>query len=80
MVVTMAGIQEARRIAGAHAQTLVAAMTASFAIGQLLGPLVVGYVVRATGTLAPVLMAAAGLLVLSAVSLLPFNRGKEIPA
>jgi predicted MFS family arabinose efflux permease len=79
MVVTMAGIQEARRIAGAHAQTLVATMTASFATGQLLGPLVVGVIVRTTGTLAPVLLGAAALLVLSAVSLLPFTR-KEIDA
>lgn len=80
MVVTMAGIQEARRVAGAHAQTLVATMTASFATGQLLGPLVVGFIVRATGTLAPVLLGAAALLVLSAVSLIMFTRGKGIPA
>jgi predicted MFS family arabinose efflux permease len=41
MVVTMAGIQEARRLAGAAAPRLIAAMTASFAVGQLLGPLTV---------------------------------------
>ena len=38
MVVTMAGIQEARRIAGASAPRLIAAMTAAFAVGQLVGP------------------------------------------
>jgi hypothetical protein len=41
MVVTMAGIQEARRIGGAAAHRLVAAMTAAFAVGQLLGPFLV---------------------------------------
>lgn len=39
MVVTMAGIQEARRLAGAAAPRLIAAMTAAFAVGQLVGPL-----------------------------------------
>ena len=41
MVNTMAGMQEARRIAGAHAPKLMAAMTAAFALGQLAGPIVV---------------------------------------
>lgn len=36
MVVTMAGMQEARRIGGGA--TLMAAMTASFALGQIAGP------------------------------------------
>jgi hypothetical protein len=38
MVVTMAGLQEARRVAGASAPRLIAAMTAAFAVGQLVGP------------------------------------------
>jgi hypothetical protein len=41
MVVTMTGIQEARRIAGATAPRLIAAMTAAFALGQLVGPFTV---------------------------------------
>jgi len=41
MVITLAGMLEARRQA-ASAGTLMAAMTAAFASGQLLGPLVVG--------------------------------------
>jgi Uncharacterised MFS-type transporter YbfB len=41
MVVTMTGIQEARRIAGASAPRLVAAMTTAFAVGQLVGPFTV---------------------------------------
>ena len=41
MVATMAGMQEARRLAGAGAARLMAAMTAGFALGQLSGPIVV---------------------------------------
>jgi predicted MFS family arabinose efflux permease len=42
MVVTMAGMQQARLVAGAAAPQLMAAMTAAFAAGQLLGPLTIG--------------------------------------
>jgi MFS family permease len=41
VAMTMAGLQEARRIAGANAPRLMAAMTAAFALGQLAGPIVV---------------------------------------
>jgi len=41
MVATMACVQEARRIGGVGAGGLIAAMTAAFAIGQLIGPLAV---------------------------------------
>lgn len=39
MVMTMAGLQEARRVAGADAKKLMGAMTAAFALGQVAGPL-----------------------------------------
>ena len=42
MVVTMAGMQQARLVGGAAAPQLMAAMTAAFAAGQLLGPLTIG--------------------------------------
>jgi MFS family permease len=45
MVVTMAGIQEAREAGGEHGTRLVARMTAAFALGQLAGPLLVSAVV-----------------------------------
>ena len=41
MVATMAAMQEARRLAGAAAPRLIAAMTAAFALGQLSGPVLV---------------------------------------
>ena len=43
MVMTMAGFQEGRRIAQGPPARLIAAMTAAFALGQLLGPLLVGW-------------------------------------
>jgi hypothetical protein len=43
MVITMVGLQEARRIAGTSARPLMAAMTSAFAAGQIAGPLVVSF-------------------------------------
>ena len=76
MVITMAGMQEARRVAGARARALMAAMTSAFALGQLLGPIAVGFLVQATGGFGPVLMLAAAILVLSAISLMSFDANK----
>jgi MFS family permease len=39
MVITMLGMQEAQAVGGAGARKLIAAMTAAFAAGQLVGPL-----------------------------------------
>jgi predicted MFS family arabinose efflux permease len=41
VVATMAGLQDGRRVAGTSATRLLAAMTAAFAIGQVIGPLLV---------------------------------------
>jgi predicted MFS family arabinose efflux permease len=60
MVITMAGMQEARRVAGPQARALMAAMTSAFALGQILGPLVVGL------GFSPALILAASVLALSA--------------
>lgn len=70
MVITMAGMQEARRVAGSQARALMAAMTAAFALGQILGPALISLLVQAEVKFAPALALAAGLLALSAISLL----------
>jgi hypothetical protein len=64
MVVTMAGLQEARRVAGAAGSPrLMAAMTAAFGLGQLLGPLTLGGAPSLeAGLVLPSLLAAALLL------------------
>lgn len=49
MVTTMAGIQEARRVAGLHARALIGAMTSAFAVGQIIGPLLVAGLVHVPG-------------------------------
>ena len=70
MVVTMAGMEEARRVAGPHARALMAAMTSAFALGQILGPVIVSLLIPSTGRFAPALILAASVLVLSAFLLL----------
>jgi len=64
MVATLAGMQEARRRAGAAAPRLMAAMTAAFALGQLAGPVVVAAAAAAgaAGIAGPSLAGAAALL------------------
>lgn len=49
MVNTMAGIHEARRVAGEHARVLIGAMTSAFAAGQIIGPLLVAGLVHVPG-------------------------------
>jgi predicted MFS family arabinose efflux permease len=71
VVATLAGLQEARRVAGAAAPRLIAAMTAAFAFGQLVGPLTL----RSGGAIgdaayAPSLAAAALLLASAALLML----------
>ena len=64
MVVTMVGIQEARREAGESAKTLIAAMTASFAAGQIAGPFLVSALAHVERGFAYALFVAAAPLVL----------------
>jgi len=63
MVVTMAGMQEARRLAGAAAARMLAVMTSSFALGQIAGPLLVsGLAAHGVGYATALEMAAAALV------------------
>jgi predicted MFS family arabinose efflux permease len=69
MVLTMAGLQEARAVGGAQAKVLVAALTAAFAVGQIVGPILVSLVVAHGGTLTHALLIAFGFLLVSVVAL-----------
>jgi predicted MFS family arabinose efflux permease len=69
VVATMAGMQEARRVGDGHATVLMAAMTASFATGQIVGPLVVSHLVSAGGGFSGALLVAGALLVITAAML-----------
>jgi predicted MFS family arabinose efflux permease len=70
MVVTMLGMQEARRVAGEHARRLMAAMTAAFAAGQIAGPAFVAVWMSAGGSLHAALAGASAMLVAGACVLL----------
>jgi predicted MFS family arabinose efflux permease len=70
MVVTMAGMQEARRVAGGSATRLMAAMTAAFALGQLVGPFTVSFLgSSAVGAMAVPHLVAAAVLLLGTLAL-----------
>jgi len=69
MVITMFSMQEARAVAGAKAVPLMAAMTASFALGQILGPIVASVLLNAGFSFAAGLLLAGALLAGSAVLL-----------
>jgi predicted MFS family arabinose efflux permease len=76
VIFTMVGMQEARIVGGAHAKTLMAAMTAAFAAGQIAGPLAVSAFAASNGSMNAVLIAAAVLLVGSAAAI-GFSTLKE---
>jgi MFS family permease len=77
MVGTMSGLQEAQRVSGPRATTLMAAMTAAFATGQIGGPLLVSSAVGPHGDFSRPLLVACLLLVVSAGVL--FRRGADTP-
>jgi MFS family permease len=80
MVITMAGMQEARRVGEEAAPRLMAAMTAAFAAGQLVGPLTVHAAASAAEAIrAPSLLAAA-LLFLTALVLMPGSGRNGVSA
>lgn len=64
MVITLAAMQEAKRVAGRDATVLIGAMTSAFATGQIIGPLTVS---AAGGGFANALLVAAVTLAASAL-------------
>ncbi|GIZ50040.1 YbfB/YjiJ family MFS transporter [Noviherbaspirillum aridicola] len=69
MVITLAALQEGKRVAGADARVLLAAMTAAFAAGQIIGPLTVG-----GNGFSSALIVAAAMLAGSAILLTSTSR------
>ena len=78
MVVTMSGLQEGRRVGAAAAPRLMAAMTAAFAAGQLLGPLTVGAAGTAVDAIRTPSLVAAAVLALTASLLLLGREGRQL--
>lgn len=80
MVATMAAMQHARGIAGSRASRLIGAMTASFAAGQVAGPLAVSALTHLPqGGLAVALGSSSALLTLSAIVLLVAGPPRSAP-
>jgi MFS family permease len=69
MVITMAGVKEALRLGGARAAQVIGLMTAGFGVGQIAGPLMVGYFAKAHDAFAWPSLLAASMLILSSVAL-----------
>jgi len=69
MVITMAGMQEARSVGGVRATGLMAALTSAFALGQIAGPVSVSLVVGAGSSFSAPLAVACAALVVSAYAL-----------
>src|SRR5712692_10511479 len=65
-VITMAGFQAGRQVAGVHARKMIAAMAAAFAVGQIVGPVSVSYLGRRGGGFSEALVVACLLLTASA--------------
>ena len=69
IAITAMGLQLARQMAQGAPRRVLAIMTASFGVGQILGPVVAGIVADRTGSFtAPSMMAAAVLLVAALVA------------
>jgi len=66
MVITLTAMQEARAMAGARATRLMAAMTAAFAVGQILGPVCASYLADGDGRFGRALLLASAVLLASA--------------
>jgi MFS family permease len=80
MIITMAGIQEAHKIApNDDVMRHIAIMTAAFASGQIIGPLFAGIIYRHTESFSLSLLATSVILVITAWSLLGGNPAYGLP-
>ncbi len=70
MVITMVGMREAHRVSrSGNPQRLIAALTAAFALGQIIGPALAGWSYEATGSFSAPLLLGSVLLVVTLVPL-----------
>jgi len=69
VTITLAGMQEARRLHGAMARPVMAAMTSAFAVGQLVGPILIALLEKLPNGFTIVLLAATAGLLAGAVAL-----------
>lgn len=75
VVITMSGMQVAQALSAGHAARLVAAMTAAFALGQILGPVATSLLFDAGYGFASGLLLSGFLLAASAIALQTGTKG-----
>ena len=79
MIITMAGIKEAHRIAPPHdVMRHIAVMTAAFATGQMIGPVFASSIYDLTGSFSASLLITSVILAVSAMALMTGPSRKEI--
>jgi hypothetical protein len=69
VTITLAALQDARRLYGSAARPVMAAMTAAFAVGQLIGPVLVALVEEVPHGFTIMLVTATAGLLVSALAL-----------
>lgn len=74
IMVTAFGLQLGRQLAGASPRRALALMTAAFGVGQILGPVVAGYLADWSGSYTWASLAAAAGLLVSGAIVLVFRR------
>ena len=79
MIITMAGMKEAHRIAPPEdVMRHIAVMTASFATGQMIGPVFASFVYGLTQSFAVSLIVASAILIITAMTLVGVSSKKEV--
>lgn len=74
IMVTAYGLQAGRALSPQSPRRAFALMTAAFGVGQIVGPLIAGYLADMTGSYVPGSVAAAIVLVICALIVLPFRK------
>ena len=69
MINAMTSMQEARAVAGPHTTSLMAAMSAAFGTGQIVGPILVSYVIGPDANFSKPLLVASLVLIVSVYAL-----------
>lgn len=77
MVITAFGLQLGRRFAPQSPRRAIAVVTAAFGTGQIIGPLVAGFVAERTGSFTAPSLLAAGVLVAAIALSVPLTRERS---